>query len=198
MGTYGAILGQRNGVQTVNSIPPDVDGNVDITAETVEALPIAGGKMTGVIDMSNQKITNLPTPTANGDAVPKNYVDPLRKDYIVAEGTSDIWHYRKWNSGIAECWGTKEYSSQGTEAWGSLYQTPDAGYAPVRYPFDFIENPKCSMTINEVTPAVWITFAAAQLPIEQKQYTPPFYLTRAKSGTVTTPEIAYYVIGKWK
>lgn len=25
-------------------------------------------------------------------------------DYVVAEGTSGDWHYRKWNSGVAECW----------------------------------------------------------------------------------------------
>lgn len=26
-------------------------------------------------------------------------------DFIVEQGTSGIWTYRKWNSGIAECWG---------------------------------------------------------------------------------------------
>ena len=26
-------------------------------------------------------------------------------DHVVEEGTSGIWTYRKWNSGIAECWG---------------------------------------------------------------------------------------------
>lgn len=27
------------------------------------------------------------------------------RDYIVEQGTSGIWTYRKWNSGVAECWG---------------------------------------------------------------------------------------------
>ena len=27
------------------------------------------------------------------------------RDVVVEEGTSGIWSYRKWNSGIAECWG---------------------------------------------------------------------------------------------
>lgn len=34
-------------------------------------------------------------------------------DYIVDQGTSDIWTYRKWASGIAECWGitaNKQYA----------------------------------------------------------------------------------------
>lgn len=26
-------------------------------------------------------------------------------DFIVEQGTSGTWTYRKWNSGIAECWG---------------------------------------------------------------------------------------------
>lgn len=28
----------------------------------------------------------------------------LGVDWIVEQGTSGIWTYRKWNSGIAECW----------------------------------------------------------------------------------------------
>lgn len=39
------------------------------------ALPKAGGKMTGAIDMNGKKITNLPAPGANGDAANKKYVD---------------------------------------------------------------------------------------------------------------------------
>ena len=25
-------------------------------------------------------------------------------DYVVEQGTSGVWFYRKWNSGLAECW----------------------------------------------------------------------------------------------
>ena len=35
-------------------------------------------------------------------------------DYIVAQGTSGIWFYRKWNSGLAEFWGGKQVSGIGT------------------------------------------------------------------------------------
>ena len=39
----------------------------------------------------------------------------LSVDYIVEQGTSGIWTYRKWNSGIAECWGTYTgYSKAGS------------------------------------------------------------------------------------
>ena len=35
-------------------------------------------------------------------------------DYIVAQGTSGIWFYRKWNSGLAEFWGGKKLSGNGS------------------------------------------------------------------------------------
>lgn len=38
----------------------------------------------------------------------------VSQDYIVAQGTSGIWFYRKWNSGLAEFWGGKQVSGIGT------------------------------------------------------------------------------------
>ena len=32
------------------------------------------------------------------------YIKGVELDYVVEQGTSDIWTYRKWNSGLAECW----------------------------------------------------------------------------------------------
>lgn len=32
--------------------------------------------------------------------------DGVVRDYVVERGTSGIWTYEKWNSGIARCWGT--------------------------------------------------------------------------------------------
>lgn len=42
-------------------------------------------------------------------------------DYIVETGTSGIWTYRKWNSGIAECWGTANPTSSVSGTEGGLY-----------------------------------------------------------------------------
>ena len=44
----------------------------------------------------------------------------LNSPFIVEEGTSGIWTYRKWSDGIAECWGAKTESKSLT-AWGSWY-----------------------------------------------------------------------------
>lgn len=45
-------------------------------------------------------------------------------DYIVEQGTSGMWTYRKWNSGIAECWGTetsRSYAMTNNYGSGSYY-----------------------------------------------------------------------------
>lgn len=47
-----------------------------------------------------------------------NYTGSAAADYIVEQGTSGIWTFRKWQSGIAECWGkwtgTLSHYSQAT------------------------------------------------------------------------------------
>lgn len=52
------------------------------------------------IHMNGKKVTGLPTPTNSTDAVPLGFL----KDYVVEQGTSGIWAYRKWSSGLAELW----------------------------------------------------------------------------------------------
>lgn len=42
-------------------------------------------------------------------------------DYIVEQGTSGIWTYRKWASGIAECWGQKQITGYAMTKSGTGY-----------------------------------------------------------------------------
>lgn len=48
-------------------------------------------------------------------------INALKVDYIVEEGTSGIWSYRKWNSGIAECWC---YTSTSSLTWTAYMASP--------------------------------------------------------------------------
>lgn len=44
------------------------------------------------------------------------------QDFVVEQGTSGIWTYRKWNSGIAECWGTyRETEATIFSSTGNVY-----------------------------------------------------------------------------
>lgn len=62
-------------------------------------------------------------------------------DYIVEQGTSGIWYYRKWNSGMAEIWGMHYvYNVAINVAWGNLYESavltlPDFPFAFTSIPF---------------------------------------------------------------
>ena len=42
-------------------------------------------------------------------------------DYVVEQGTSGIWTYRKWNSGLSECFGGLNVSPTSPSSEGSLY-----------------------------------------------------------------------------
>lgn len=62
-------------VVSVCGSDPDSDGNVELTAEDVGALPTTGGTMTGAIAMNGQPISGLNDPTENDQAARKKYVD---------------------------------------------------------------------------------------------------------------------------
>ena len=50
------------------------------------------------------------------------------QDYIVEQGTSDIWYYRKWNSGVAECWGEITETATIANPLGSVYESYSSFY----------------------------------------------------------------------
>lgn len=76
--SYSVARFGMDGSGTVVSVcgsDPDSDGNVDLTAGDVGALPTTGGAMTGAIAMNGQPISGLNDPTENDQAARKKYVD---------------------------------------------------------------------------------------------------------------------------
>ena len=64
-------------VVSVANVSPDANGNVPLTADDVKALPIAGGSMTGGINMNGQTLNGLNPPTEDSGAVSKGYLTEL-------------------------------------------------------------------------------------------------------------------------
>lgn len=52
---------------------------------------------------------------------PAELLDDLGADYIVEQGISGDWRYRKWTSGLAECWGEVTARASITDAIGAMY-----------------------------------------------------------------------------
>lgn len=46
--------------------------------------------------------------------------DPVA-DFIVAQGTTGMWSWRKWYGGVAECWGYTAQDLSGSTQNGSVY-----------------------------------------------------------------------------
>ena len=63
-------------------------------------------------------------------------------DYIVSQGTSGIWTYRKWNSGLAECWLESNLSITGTTPVAYMNGSAYYSYATVSLPFAFKTDPR--------------------------------------------------------
>lgn len=62
----------------------------------------------------------------------------LDVDYVVEEGTSGIWTYRKWASGVAECWGKTMQNITAGTAYGNIRY---GSSSLINFPFEFIETP---------------------------------------------------------
>lgn len=65
------------------------------------------------------------------------------EDFVIAQGTSGCWHYRKWASGYAECCGFFPYSFTEFRWWtpSSYVKYTYPAFNPVSYPFTFKEEP---------------------------------------------------------
>lgn len=118
------------------------------------------------------------------------------KDYITEQGTSGIWQYRKWSSGVAECWG--EYTDEDvsvTTEWGQIYDSVSM-YGYYNYPSGlFVAAPVEQVTARAVGGnGIWLeTFLDATA-----ERTGKWQYARATQGSGITVRVTMYSIGRWK
>lgn len=113
------------------------------------------------------------------------------KDFVVEQGTSGNWEYRKWASGKAECWGRFSVDVAINTSWGSLYY----GIVSARsLPFTFSSIPIC-FAFGEGSVSL-ITSNSGTATTTQTQ---SIILVRPiKLDTVTTFTIQFVVYGRWR
>ena len=110
-------------------------------------------------------------------------------DYIVEQGTSGIWTYKKWNSRIVEAWANVSTKQAIATALGGIYRAPNA--VTTNFPFTITE-PKVHLAsqsgvVNEAYISELSNTSFSWYPIKY-----------GKDTTSRVRTIAAYVNGKWK
>lgn len=145
-------------------------------------------KLVPVFDWSNNDFNfNVPVSINN-----------VELDYIIEQGETDGWHYRKWNSGIGECWKILTFNSAITQAWGSMYQSE---YIPRQnYPMVFIGKPVENVCCVNGGIGGWICPADAANGGTNGAYASAVYtvIRPAAVSSSQTHYINYQVKGSWK
>lgn len=114
-------------------------------------------------------------------------------DFVVEMGDTDIWYYRKWQSGKAECWGRRSVGVYIKEPWGTIYYGSVDKYA---FPSGlFTSAPMCQVTAEFGTTlqAAWTAISGKTT----KDYAPPLFFCRPMAEEAGF-DILYYAIGNWK
>ena len=110
-------------------------------------------------------------------------------DFVVEQGTSGIWTYRKWESGIAECWGAE---SNKTVAVSSTYGHGYYGsLQTITYPsglFSSVPVPTITLAGGD---GLWAGISS------QGTASISYYPFAVQNGNHTFAE-RIYAIGKWK
>lgn len=113
-------------------------------------------------------------------------------DYVVAQGTSGIWRWRKWSSGLAECWGNTSTPTNTNLQWEGLRYdgTMRGGHA---LPFTLTRIIHSDVIIEDTGggafwPGVHTVF---------KDKAPKFFVLSVGSYSRTI-YLHYYVTGTWK
>ena len=165
--------------------------------------PTDSGKIQQIADFLFQFIRQLNmeqnSAESNTSASPTTNEAIQPVDYVVEQGTSGVWTYRKWASGLAECWG--EYTNNEVyyvTEWGSLYAGQINNYR-IKYPFTFKSRPK---EFVKLWSEQYISMLYARSNGDGVNTTTQTALYGgARTSMVETASSAtldFYVVGRWK
>ena len=153
---------------------------------------------TPLIALRKKKVgINTPEPQAMLDVAGDMRVDgsPLA-DFVIQQGTSGIWNYRKWKSGIAECWCRRTVSAALNNAWGSLYTSGSLTALNISFPFTFAEVPIVTVSLSCTGVGAFIMVPGSS-PGTSTSSTGVYEIARANalSGSYSFV-VNFYAIGK--
>lgn len=117
------------------------------------------------------------------------------QDYVIAQGSSGNWRWRKWNSGVAECWQRYGFTAPKMVEAGAIYYANQVvgGFA---YPFSFVYKP---MEVVSADSTVGGWFACAQGSPTNTLTESGYYVFTAPLKRVSADvALSIHVMGRWK
>lgn len=117
----------------------------------------------------------------------------LNTCYIVENGTSGLWKYRKWSDGTAECWMLSNDVTLSFSSWGTMYEAPLGSF---NFPSGlFIDIPCVSaQAIVKSGNAIMST----ETSIVTKDKINSVYAIRPNTVTGTVAKASIMAKGRWK
>lgn len=114
-------------------------------------------------------------------------------DYVEEQGTSGIWMYRKWGSGIAECWTTSDIVLA-IESGSAVSPTTE-----VTFPITFAARPTfttglCQNATSALNAGIVDQVSISTTKLELKS----FRNSANGDGWNVEPRVYVYVRGRWK
>lgn len=117
-------------------------------------------------------------------------LDALKVDYVIDEGISGNWTYRKWNSGVAECWaGYSVGSFAPTSSFGGVYYR----ILDTTFPTGLFNDVPSFAEVN----AYWDTGLSWASAMALSKDTIQYEVYKSSSSSATA-FIRIYAIGTWK
>lgn len=169
---FGMYAQRDNAVQIAEDWTLDVLGN----AEVAKDISVSGAANV----KGNMAVGGLTIDGASIDSKIKGAFG----DFVVEQGTSGNWTYRKWNSGIAELWGILNHTSAST----------DYSEFRVAYPFAFISTPVVVVSADGQG-----GYAKTIAPYNNTSSKTEAAITYKNSlGSSLYSQFNVHVIGKWK
>lgn len=183
----------------VVSVPHGIDAEMVIHAVLSDLVQPSNSRVT----LGGAQSTLTRAMSGGGSVEAKANSAGNAADYVVEQGVSGKWSYRKWNSGIGECWSTFSTDVLYIDtAWGSLYygtwMNLDANKTARAYPFAFVEDPDVTAALCANSGDGWLAADTSNNTGTHKTHAPAFCVVRPAAGSLILPQISYHVTGRWK
>lgn len=155
-----------------------------------------------VIDLTGDTVTpetldvGITAHDASGNAIAGTRAIP--DDRVIEHGTSlqsdgnGTWHWRKWESGIAECWVTLTFSRAVSDAWGTAYEAPETCVA--YFPVSFVEVPVCLIDNCSTSGTATMSIERESVTTASAQFRP----IRPNTAPSRAWRFGVYAVGRYK